>query len=38
VIRDGKIDELERKMIILAAQALNVSSDAVKAAFREVAA
>ncbi len=38
VIRDGKIDELERKMVILAAQALNVSSDAVKAAFREVAA
>ncbi|HOT27277.1 MAG TPA: tetratricopeptide repeat protein [Candidatus Ozemobacteraceae bacterium] len=38
VIRDGKIDELERKMVVLAAQTLNVSSDAVKAAFREVAA
>lgn len=37
VIRDGKIDEQERKLVILASQALNVSSDAVKAAFREVA-
>ncbi|OQA09660.1 MAG: Tetratricopeptide repeat protein [bacterium ADurb.Bin374] len=38
VVRDGKIDELERKLVVLAAQALNVSSDAVKAAFREVTA
>lgn len=36
VIRDGRIDEQERKLVILAAQTLNVSSDAVKAAFQEV--
>ncbi|HNW34066.1 MAG TPA: tetratricopeptide repeat protein [Candidatus Ozemobacteraceae bacterium] len=36
ILRDGRIDEREKKFVILAAQALEVSADAVKTAFREV--
>jgi len=36
ILRDGRIDEQERKFVMMAAQVLELSADTVKAAFREV--